>query len=746
MQLVFMPYKAEKSKPTVNPSDYYDRETIEAFGREIEQLYQRTVKQLGKEDVEKMKALVETSKLFERLGRSLIHFSAGPVTWLSGVLLLSGHYVMEFTNGHNVLHGHYDDIDDSGELNSFTYEWDNTVDETDWKFEHHTSHHPFTNVLGKDADYGYLLLRANDDQPWHFRYLAQLGIFASIPLSVDLLMPWYIATSRALVEGKEAVTVTQGLDYLASPGDLLEPGTIGSIFDTYRAGIFRILKRKVKNYLFYPLLSGPSFLKVAGGNLLADMISNTHMILMLAMEHHNENIPLIEPAVNETKADFYLRQVISTQNYELPGWYEDLFTGGVNIHIEHHLFPDLPFNRLKEISPEVEAICKKYNVPYRRENVFSSLAGLTSLIVEKMFPTQSTDPGIFELLKNPLELGQRLLDGFTKSFEPKAKRVTNSTFVKARVQSVKNETAFAKRINITVPGNYLNNTPRGGQYISISVRIGGRDHVRQYSIIEPGQISELSIIVKRVEGGLVSNYIHDNIKAGDQVTLVGPVKGEFCFHLSQRPVVFIAAGVGITPIYSMLKEMGGNDELKNVTLFYYNHDEDSIILKSEIKELEEKYNLKVNHRLSTEGQKFTSQFVVDEIESESQVYACAPLQFLKSLETSLVNHNFPMQHYYYEKFSSEKAEVHLTGKTHNLKLLSSQKTVSIDEGMPLLEALERSGCIIASGCRRGLCKACIVKVESGRILTADKKEEKKVSGNNITSCNSYARSDLQIWI
>jgi fatty acid desaturase len=96
---------------------------------------------------------------------------------------------MEFTNGHNILHGHYDDIPDNGHINSRDFRWDNTMDETDWKFEHHVCHHPFTNIDGKDHDYGYLYYRISARQEWQPRHAFQIAALMAMPGIMTYYMP-----------------------------------------------------------------------------------------------------------------------------------------------------------------------------------------------------------------------------------------------------------------------------------------------------------------------------------------------------------------------------------------------------------------------------------------------------------------------------------------------------------------------------------------------------------------------------
>lgn len=256
----------------------YSPETIEAFGREIEELYNRTKAKVGVEDLKIMQDLDRYSRYFDITGRALIHLSPEPVTYMAGIGLLAAHFVMEFTNGHNILHGHYDDIPGNGHINSRDFRWDNTMDETDWKFEHHVCHHPFTNIDGKDHDYGYLYYRISARQEWQPRHAFQIAALMAMPGIMTYYMPGYIATARAFFENRAPLT-----------------------WKTYGPAVISVSQALGRDYLLYPLLAGPLFPKVFLGNMMARVLAGAHLMYMLVFEHHGADIPLVDEPENESK-------------------------------------------------------------------------------------------------------------------------------------------------------------------------------------------------------------------------------------------------------------------------------------------------------------------------------------------------------------------------------------------------------------------------------------------------------------
>src|SRR5690606_38993765 len=108
----------------------------------------------------------------------------------------------------------------------------------------------------------------------------------------------------------------------------------------------------------------------------------------------------------------YLRQVMATVNFESKPPYNIVY-GAINTHIEHHLYPDLPPNRLREVAPTVKQICERYGVPYRTGGFIEQVFGVLANGAYRSLPLKPQDQGdILSLIKNPPELLGRLKEGF----------------------------------------------------------------------------------------------------------------------------------------------------------------------------------------------------------------------------------------------------------------------------------------------------------------------------------------------
>jgi stearoyl-CoA 9-desaturase NADPH oxidoreductase len=692
----------------------YSSASIEAFGREIEDLYLRTKAKVGVQDLEEMQALDKYSGYFDKTGRALIHFSPEPLSYFAGIGLLAAHFVMEFSNGHNILHGHYDAIPGHGHINSRDFRWDNTMHETDWKFEHHVCHHPFTNIDGKDHDFGYLLFRLNSQQEWQPRHLFQLAGLLAMPGAMTYYMPTYIATARALFEERAPAT-----------------------WRTYGPAITKILKTLGRDYLLYPLLAGPFFPKVFVGNMLARILAGGHLMYMLAFEHHSKSIPLVEDPENETSYEFYLRQVLTTRNYVVWDWYERLLMGSVNTHIEHHLFPDLPFNRLKEISGDVETICKKYSVPYRKSSVLESFGDLMGIAIRNSLPVKPGE-SVIQLLTNPVELGSRMIVAARESWLPLLLGKSHDTFARARIENVVAITADVTAITLSNPWQDARFRP--GQYISVQLEVAGKNTTRQYSITHFSE-KTISIAVRRIDTGKVSPRMH-KLKKGDQLELVGKIKGEFTLDHADKKILFFAGGVGLTPILAMLQHLEAD---QTAVLLYFNRSKEHVLFSEELEILQAQKQVRVIHILddAPDG-KYSFEQITKHVPDyhEHAIYSCAPQVVLEMLESDLRSAKFDLKQYRTERFAAaELPQLPKSGVSHKVRFLSSDMSVDVDENETLLMAIERAGLVIPTGCRAGMCKACTVQLESG--------DTDKSSGGfkgYITTCNAYPRSPIDLWI
>jgi linoleoyl-CoA desaturase len=259
---------------------------------------------------------------------------------------------------HNVLHAQWDWMKDP-EIQSNTWEWDNVCPSDQWMHSHNVVHHTWTNVLGKDRDIGYGMLRVCEQQRWHPFYLGQ-------PLSaliMMLLFEWFIA-----LHDVEINRVLAGRKSWAQARPMLR--RIGR----------KIWRQVAKDYIAWPLAAAGVWIPisfyvpaspmlvfglVAGANAMANITRNiwTNVIIFCGHFPAGVNHFSKESVAGETRAHWYVRQLLGSCNIE-GGELFHVLSGNLSHQIEHHLFPDMCSNRYPEVAPRVRALADRYGLPY----------------------------------------------------------------------------------------------------------------------------------------------------------------------------------------------------------------------------------------------------------------------------------------------------------------------------------------------------------------------------------------------
>jgi fatty acid desaturase len=334
----------DQSAPAVREHATLSPEQVTEFGRELDALRAEVMASRGERDVQYIHKIVAVQRGLEVGGRAALMISILPPAWLAGTAALSAAKILENMElGHNILHGQWDWMRDP-EIHSSTWEWDSVIPAEGWKHTHNLVHHTWTNVVGKDRDLGYTIFRMSADQPWKPRHLLQpLYNFGLAPL-----FEWGIA-----LYDLELDEVQRGNK---SPKKALRDA--GGMLKKWG-------QQAAKDYLLFPLLSGPSALPALLGNVTANLARNiwTHTIIFCGHFPDGAEDFTEEQIEGETRAEWYLRQLRGSANLEGSTLFH-IMSGNLSHQIEHHLFPDLPSNRYAEIAPRVRALCERYGLPY----------------------------------------------------------------------------------------------------------------------------------------------------------------------------------------------------------------------------------------------------------------------------------------------------------------------------------------------------------------------------------------------
>ncbi|MFT3717056.1 MAG: fatty acid desaturase [Gordonia sp. (in: high G+C Gram-positive bacteria)] len=323
---------------------------IAEIGAKLDAIRAEVEADRGERDARYLRNTIALQRSLEVAGRAMIFGSTRRSLWWAGASTLGVAKIIENMElGHNVMHGQWDWMNDP-EVHSTTWEWDNTGPSAHWKHQHNFIHHKYTNVLGMDDDVGYGLLRVTRDQRWRPFYLGNLLWNTLLMLGFE----WGVAAQH-LELGKKRTTEEEQLQFKK---DLRDAGE-------------KIGRQVAKDYVVYPAIVGGvtrsklGWRKALSANLLANVIRNIWTNAVIFCGHFPDGAEKFtkRDLENESRGQWYLRQMLGSANFR-SGPVLAFLSGNLSYQIEHHIFPDLPSNRLADISVRVQAICDEYDLPY----------------------------------------------------------------------------------------------------------------------------------------------------------------------------------------------------------------------------------------------------------------------------------------------------------------------------------------------------------------------------------------------
>jgi 3-ketosteroid 9alpha-monooxygenase subunit B len=315
-----------------------------------------------------------------------------------------------------------------------------------------------------------------------------------------------------------------------------------------------------------------------------------------------------------------------------------------------------------------------------------------------------------------------------------------------RVKQVVRETHDASSFVLDIPDNLRSTFRyRPGQFCTFRVQVGGDEQLRSYSMSSaPETDRDLTVTVKRVTGGLVSNWFLDNLGAGDAVEVTKPA-GVFCPQDSERAVLGLCGGSGITPVMSITKHVLAATP-RPVRLLYANRDRESVIFDDVLSSLCARHRdrLAVRRHFDSEGGFPALESIVDFVagELEADFYVCGPGPFMDLVESTLQDLGVEQHRVFIERFLVEQPEKDAAvvatpaeaprDVPDEVTVILGGKTVvaSYQLGDTLLETARRSGLRPPFSCESGNCATCMAFLKEGaatmrvnNALTPDEVEE-----------------------
>ncbi|MGI8863121.1 MAG: fatty acid desaturase family protein [Solirubrobacteraceae bacterium] len=406
-----------------NPLHRLTPEQIEEIGKEFDQLHEQVKADLGDRDAKYIRSMIALQRRLALLGRVEMIASRWRVPWMLGASTLGLAKILENMEiGHNVLHGQWDWMNDPV-INSRAWDWDTVSTAESWRHSHNYIHHTYTNIIGKDKDLGYEIMRIDPAQKWHPVYLLQ----PVYNVLLSLLFEWGVAvhdldleairsgekgTDQVLKDLKGIGIKARGQvlkDYIAWPAisglvmALVEVAIFSAkeradqnsrkpTVQVKRAG--RRLRRKQESFgqnVLRQLIERRSFrqpfVRTLQANVVANLIRNVWSYAIIFCGHFPDQTYTFtqEETKDETRGGWYVRQLTGAANIDGGPWFH-IISGNLGYQVEHHLYPDMPSTRYGEIAPKVREICERYELPYNSGPFHQQLGMVQRTILRLAFP------------------------------------------------------------------------------------------------------------------------------------------------------------------------------------------------------------------------------------------------------------------------------------------------------------------------------------------------------------------------
>ena len=340
-------------------------------------------------------------------------------------------------------------------------------------------------------------------------------------------------------------------------------------------------------------------------------------------------------------------------------------------------------------------------------------------------------------------------------------------FHRLRVAEVVPETEEANSIRFEVPPELEEAFRfRAGQHLTLRTEIGGEEVRRNYSLCTAPFENDVMVTVKRIAGGIFSNWIADNLRAGDVVDVMTP-HGSFTTSFdpgAERHYVAFAGGSGITPIMSLIRTALAEEPRSCFTLFYGNRDSTSIIFLEALAALKDRYmgRLEIFHFMDQEEGDIdlfngmldrercdeAIEHLIDDREAISNWFICGPGPMMDAAEAALLDKGVDKDRIHIERFTAGRPSAALAAQMQALQEQAAGLTVSVTlDGRTrkvefseanILDSARAAGLPAPFACKAGVCATCRAKVTSGTVEMAARYglTDEEIAAGYVLTCQS----------
>jgi ring-1,2-phenylacetyl-CoA epoxidase subunit PaaE len=341
-----------------------------------------------------------------------------------------------------------------------------------------------------------------------------------------------------------------------------------------------------------------------------------------------------------------------------------------------------------------------------------------------------------------------------------------------RVAEIVPETAEANSIRFEIPPELRDAFRfKAGQHLTLKADIDGEEVRRNYSLCTAPDDEDWMVTVKRIAGGVFSNWVGDHLKAGDVLDVMPP-HGSFTTNFdanASRRYVGFAGGSGITPVISLIRTALKAEPRSRFTLLYGNRDSSSVIFLDALADLKDRYmgRFELYHFLAQEEgdvalfngmlDRATCDNAIEQLVGDPQGvdawFICGPGPMMDAAESALLERNVAKERIHIERFTADRPSAALVQEMADLeaKAVGLAVAVTLDgrtrrvefTQSNILDSALAAGLRAPFACKAGVCATCRAKVVSGKVEMAARYglTDEEVASGYVLTCQSVPVGD-----